>query len=243
MVVWFATSFGWTEIVFDAFLEKIFAECDMDAKLIRKCRYYVKGPKPTITAKNNGVTGEVLLAEVHDVILDELKHGNELPDLLIISDDADCRVVREANGAYLFNSLGYERKVRQLTALIKKHRSGTRIVYMLAAPEIESWFPADCEITFCREFKGFSLQTLHQQCKGILPLANLERFSMNFRCNACDVKLSEDCIQEHPGAERYSKRFQGQDFLQQIRPSKVRSLKHFFAPAYDAVRNGVDFIP
>ncbi len=243
MVVWFTTSFGWTEIVFAVFLEKILAECGIDTRPVRKCRHYIKGPKPTISAVNNGITGEELLQEIHDVILVELKHGNELPDLLIISDDTDCRVVRQAKGAYFFNSSGYERKVRQLTELVKNHSPGTRIVFMLAAPEIESWFLADCNMTFCREFKGFTLQSLHQQCKGVLPLANLERFSVNYRSNSCDAKLSEDCIQNYPGAERYSKREQGQIFLKLIRPSKVRSLKHFFVPAYDAIRNGVDFIP
>lgn len=243
MVVWFATSFGWTEIVFDAFLKKIFAECEMDARLVRKCRYYVKGPKPTIQAENTGITGEQLLQEIHDVILDELSHGNPLPDLLIISDDTDCRVVRNADGAYIYNSSAYKSKVRQLTDLVKNHSSGTRIVFMLAAPEIESWFLADCKKSFCSEFNGFTLQSLHQQCEGVLPLADLESFSMNFQSKSCAVKLSEDCIQNYPGAERYSKRVQGQNLLQQIRPGKVRSLKHFFGPAYDAVRNGVDFIP
>ena len=251
MVVWFATSFGWTEIVFDVFLQKIFNECEIDAKLVRKCRYYAKGPKPTrnpdaarINTAKSGYTGVRLLREIYDTMKMEIDNGNELPDMLIISDDTDCRVVYDGScRRYIYNSHIYREEVVKIEHLVHDANQETKIIFMLAAPEVEAWFLADCRHSFCNEFSGFTLQKLNMQCGGIFPIAELENFSTLYMGDSCEMKLSEDCITQFQGVERYSKRIQGQEFLQKIEPSAVCSLRYFFRPAYDAVKNGTDFIP
>lgn len=251
MVVWFATSFGWTEIVFDVFLRKIFNECEIDAELVRKCRYYAKGPKPTrnpgaarINTAKSGYTGVRLLREISETMKMEIDNGNELPEMLIISDDTDCRVVYDGSCRnYVYNSKVYRKEVVTLEHVVHDACPETKIVFMLAAPEVEAWFLADCRHSFCNEFSGFTLQKLNMKCGGILPVAEMENFSMSYSGDSCEEKMSEDCIMQFPGVERYSKRIQGQKFLQQIEPGAVCSLQYFFRPAYDAVRSGTDFIP
>lgn len=245
MVVWFVTSFGWTEIVFGTFLKNVLEECGFDGfQVVRKCRYYTKGPKPTLYRQNSGLSGEGLLRELTSTVQMEIEYGNTFPDMLIVSDDTDCRIVYDQNEKkYVYNSNYYRQRVQELSALIKQYRPQTKLVFMLAAPEIETWFLADCDNTFCREYSGVTLQTVNQRCGGILPIKELENFSHTYMNDACQDKLSEDCLQQVPGLERYSKRLQGQFFLERLDPGKLRVLRYFFAPAFWAVQEQRDFLP
>lgn len=242
LVVWYATTFGWTEIVFDSLLEKIFKDLDINAQFIRKCRYYNKGSKPTINPRNNGLTGVKFIDEVIATIENEIQYKNVFPDIFIVSDDVDCRL--EFNSSeYKYNCLSLRTKIDELVNKISTYSNNTKVIFMFAAPEIESWFLADYKNTFLKEFKAFNINGLHAINRNILPLNELERSGKSYASNSCSIKLSDDCIGEYNTTSLYSKRIHGQKFLQQLNPNAVYCLSYFFRPAYDAIKHNRNFIP
>lgn len=246
MVIWYTTTFGWTEIAFEPFLDRIVTTEFPDARLVRKCRFYSKGSKPTI-AENPGLTGRALIREIVAVIQAETNHGNALPDMIVMSDDSDCRlVVDDTAHGYVYHDSRYRTDLEKLIDLVGEHSASTAVVLMLAAPEIESWFLADWKHTFRKDFSGFTLHQLNRTCGGLLPIRDMERWCQEYSGASCNNKLSEDCIApylEGLAHGHYSKRIHGQKYLEQIDPENVKSLKHFFAPALYAIRNQRSFVP
>jgi hypothetical protein len=246
LVVWYATSFGWTEIVFDKFLEKIFSNFSWDVSLVRKCRYYNKGAKPTVDRSKSGLTGTQFIRELICTIGQEIKYNNNFPDMLIVSDDADCRLQYDSHSKrYIYDCNAFQQEVQKLTNLIHNHHQATKIVFMFASPEIESWFLVDCNNTFCKAFQSFTLQGLanSSNCQNFFPLSDLENYGGSYINNSCQDKLSDVCIKAYPPASRYSKREHGQQFLIDLDPQNLSNLQNFFMPAYNAIANKRDFIP
>jgi len=246
LVVWYTTTFGWTEIAFEPFLERIVTPRFPDARLVRKCRFYSKGSKPTI-ADSPGLTGSALIREIGEVIQAETDYGNTLPDMIVMSDDSDCRLaVDDVTNRYVYHDSRYKTDLEKLILLISKHSASTTIVLMLAAPEIESWFLAGWKRTFRKDFSNFNLHQLNTSCGGLFPIQNLERWCHEYNGTSCSKKLSEDCVGPYVAGLAhgyYSKRTHGQKYLERIEPGTVKSLKHFLAPALEAILERRSFVP
>ncbi len=244
--MWFYTSFGWTEIKFDTFLQKILP----NSTIIRRGRYYNKGAKPTIQAGQDGVSGIALLKHAITDVKKAIEDKNLVePDMFIFSDDTDCKISLE-NGVYIYHDQEYKKKLEELVKEYNKNLPETKMVFLFASSEIETWFLADSNNTFEKAYPQISPFThkLNVFCSNkIFPINKLESFSLYDEKNSsCRIKISEHCIQKFVKSfpdSNYSKRIQGQDFITLLDPQSLLNLTDFFNPAYDAIIHNRDFIP
>lgn len=192
--MWFYTSFGWTEIKFDTFLQKILP----NSTIIRRGRYYNKGAKPIIQAGQDGVSGIALLKHAITDVKKAIEGKNLVkPDMFIFSDDTDCKISLE-NGVYIYHDQEYKKKLEELRDVHKKNLPETKLIFLFASSEIETWFLADSNNTFEKAYPQISpfIHQLNTYCDNTLfPINQLEKFSHYSAKNfSCEVKISEHCI-------------------------------------------------
>jgi len=244
--VWFYTSFGYTEVKFGSFLKKILPYSDIR----RRGGFYSKGPKPTIDPKKSGISGIKLIEHAITDVKKAIEDKNLVkPDMFIFSDDTDCKITRE-QGEYIYHDHDYKKKLEELVDTYKKFLPDTKIVFLFASSEIETWFLADSANTFERSYPQINpfMHQLDDYCDHkIFPLSQLEKFSdYKTESSSCAVKISEHCLQPFIKTfpdTNYSKRIQGQDFITLLNPQSLLNLTDFFKPAYDAIISNRDFIP
>jgi hypothetical protein len=246
LVVWFYTSFGYTEVKFDSFLKKILPDGDIQ----RRGGFHNKGKKPTIDPKKSGISGIALLRHAITDVKKAIEEKNLVkPNMFVFSDDTDCKISRE-KGVYIYYDQEYKKKLEELVETYKKFSPKTKIVFLFASSEIETWFLADSANTFEKAYPNINpfMHSLNTYCNNsIFPVSQLEKFShYNAESSSCKVKISEHCIQtfikKFPESN-YSKRIQGQDFITLLNPKSLLNLTDFFKPAYDAIIANRDFIP
>jgi hypothetical protein len=248
LVVWFYTSFGYTEIKFGSFLKKILPTSDIQ----RRGGFYSKGAKPTIDPKKSGISGIKLIEHAISDIQVTIRDTKLVkPDIFIFSDDTDCKISLE-NGVYIYHDQEYKKKLEELVETYKKFLPYTKIVFLFASSEIETWFLADSSNTFEKSYPHINpfIHQLNTYCDNkVFPINQLEHFSHYDEENSsCSVKISEHCVQNFikdssNNDYRYSKRIQGQEFMTLLDPKNLLNLTDFFKPAYDAIINNRDFIP
>ena len=244
--MWFYTSFGYTEIKFGSFLKKILPDSDIQ----RRGGFHSKGSKPTIDPKKSGISGIKLIEHaIGDIQVASRDTKRVKPDMFIFSDDTDCKISRE-NGVYIYHDEDYKKKLEALVDTYKKFLPDTKIVFLFASSEIETWFLADSSNTFEKDYPNIKsfLHQLHTHCDAkIFPVPQLEKFShYSAKNSSCEVKISEHCLQPFIKTfpdTNYSKRIQGQDFITRLDPQSLLNLTDFFKPAYDAIMSNRDFIP
>lgn len=227
--------------------------------------------------KNNGLTGQALIDYVVKFIQEPKYHfSEERYDAIIIEDDKDDRFIKlnpqgifeidfdgkqDENGngqdGWLETSKKYTQQIRNAIKSIDENYPEIPIIYLLAAPEVESWFLADWDNSFGSVYK-------FQNMGGLSAQQNMT-FSIRFKQYIFDSiltsqykdnieaygwftdgykKLSseiQDSLTENDFLKDlqphnplyYSKQLHGQKMLQQIHPETVlQRCSKLFRSAY-----------
>lgn len=258
---------GYTEVnAMKIFLRKV--NCNLDfIQLcpvgIRKSIASVKNRAITeINTNQNGLTGSALISYIIHHIQDEKYHfAEEGFDAILIEDDKDNRFLTQTDDGFSeINYSEWETHKQEVINSIHAIYPDIPVIFLYAAPEVETWFLADWENSFGKVYKLD--KTLAAEINGVFSV----RFHRHIRekvltskyCDSLESygyfegmyrKLSEemqrvleinDFIEEYPthAPLRYSKKVQGEMMLEEIDPDTVmRSCNVFFRSGYYALTN------
>lgn len=205
----------------------------------------------TIDQRHNGLTGESLINYILEVIQSE-RFREEEYDAILIEDDKDDRFLEvQEDGTSVINMNAWEDHKYEVKRRIYEFYSDIPIIFVYAAPEIETWFLADWENSFGKVYKEplvinqktlsteqnnyFSVQFHRYVKENILTPRYENRLEeYGYFCGSYN-KLSEKLQNAFVNAELlaepifesvdsvfyYSKKLHGEDMLDSIDPNMV----------------------
>lgn len=189
---------------------------------------------------HNGVTGEKLV----EAMLEQLKKYGFDCDYLLLIDDADCRFNRESDVEQAV-SRHVNHLQAQIDEVLQRH---VPLLFLWAAPEVETWFVADPTKSFARVYPKTAahalIQYINQKVLGSEYRHRIESYGGLPTNGACSVKLSsqiqaafaapelQPTLAELPSLH-YSKKSHGAAMLKQIDPRAVaRRCRTYFERTY-----------
>lgn len=213
-----------------------------------------------IRTNQNGLTGASLISHISQHIREEKYHfAEERYDAILIEDDKDDRFLdKTEDGFSEINQLKWKEHKQEVTDSIHAVYPEIPVIFIYAAPEVETWFLADWDNSFGKVYKLD--KTLTAETNGVFSV----RFHRHIREKILTAqygdnleaygyfggvyrKLSEE-IQQALDSEvfindcssnkhlRYSKKVQGEMMLEAIEPENVvRSCATFFRSGYYAL--------
>jgi hypothetical protein len=191
-----------------------------------------KGPHGSTPIKqprsqDSGITGEALINKMK-AIVSEYKHDYLNIDWFVVVDDLDCSTPRDIHSLEQEMSLLLGRPVR--------------CVILYAAPEVEAWFIADWNHSFGKHYPSAIANQLWHALSRYSPRVqrnSIEMFGGPMKAQGgCTTKLSEVIqrifyYQINAGHRAYSKRYDGNEMLNNIEPEIVAQVcTTHFLPAY-----------
>ena len=196
-----------------------------------------------IKSCHSGLTGDSLIEFVLEFI-EKTRFREEEYDAILIEDDKDNRFLRlEADGSSEIDNEGWATFRSKTTEAIHAKYQGIPVLFLYAAPEVETWFLADWENSFGTVFRNiltseqnklFSVRFHRHVNSEILTRKYEDSLEQYGYFEGVYRKLSEEIQQallridflddgkpdEHQ-LPRYSKRVQGETMLEEIDPDVV----------------------
>ncbi len=259
---------GYTELnAMRGFLRKINPQADY----IQLCPTGKRRSKKDIMGRHidvmdpeqNGLTGKALLDHMLS-FLDSNRFREEGYDAILIEDDRDDRFLSlRSDGSSRIDRAAWEKFQQDVRSQVERYAPGIPVLFILAAPEVESWFIADWEHGFGQVFRSFFSRSAPQYYhffqgklrryvnETILTSCYQDRieeygyFDSVYRKLSAQLQaaLAEEALfegypgEEEPPALSYSKRTQGEDMLWALEPQQV--LRHcplFFKDGFLALQ-------
>lgn len=151
---------GYTELnAMRGFLRKINPQADY----IQLCPTGKRRSKKDIMGRHidvmdpeqNGLTGKALLDHMLS-FLDSNRFREEGYDAILIEDDRDDRFLSlRSDGSSRIDRAAWEKFQQDVRSQVERYAPGIPVLFILAAPEVESWFIADWEHGFGQVFRSF----------------------------------------------------------------------------------------
>jgi len=179
-------------------------------------------------------TGSGLLSDIREVLklnLNDDDFKNAIA--LIIFDDLDCRCLDEKKR--------YQNAVKNFVYEVKKLFDNLKIIFLLADPEIESWFCNNAGSVFEHKKRK-------EEHDAVIHVSGLpEEYKKNAKFNgvdSCEEKFSNkftEILKVKCGLN-YNKRKDGPRYLQRLNPDKLAEKDSYVKKGLWAIRNLEDFV-
>ncbi len=119
--------------------------------------------KTSIDANQNGLTGRALIDFVVKTV-SKSYFKEEVYDAILIEDDKDARFLNiKEDGTADIDKQNWEAHKTEVIARLQQECPDIPVIFIYAAPEIESWFVADWDNSFGEQYKNiFQTEQDHQ---------------------------------------------------------------------------------